>query len=873
MMSTQRTFVYLIFTLTIFMLIMTSPPARSQSASPTFQSQQSAIDGALHEQFGTAVAIFTNTIVIGAPGQANSTGEACVYQHENQEWQLSICLSATPTFATNLQKFGSAVSISENYIIVGATQNNASSTGAAYIFNFQNNTWIQDAELLNPDSVSNGTFGETVSISGDYAAIGSQGLGASRDGAVYIFKRGDTGWALDTTISPDADENNRRFGSSVSLSGEYLIVGNYEHGRYREGSATIYKRNDDTWSRQASLKGGTITRNGEFGFATSISQNYAVVGAQMENDPKINKTKKRGAAYVYRREGTQWHHQTKLLASDGLKNDQFGSSVSVSGNHIIVGAQKKENSSGSSYIFENIDGSWSELEKITAPDSNANDNFGIAVALSDNNFVIGANNKPMPNNLSGASYTYDLNINTAPTLSEIALESTLITLSNASITSGYTDSDNDGLSDINETTLLGTDPLLADTDNDGLTDKEEVAIYQTDPTDADSDNDGLSDFEELVIYNSNPLAIDSDNDGYTDYVEVTELNTNPSLIDSDSDGYTDREEITITNTSPTLADTDGDGLSDNEELNIYNTNPNLADSDGDGFSDGNEVNYYATDPLSQADTPSTPTTSTSYSPASGEQGTMAFEDEWPIIGDYDFNDAVFNYNIEENKIDGLVKYFVYRLLPTARGAIYSNSLRLLINTPISNIESSTIKTTGETSPLPAIADGNKTLFILIDKIEDALPPPPGFKLSNTLSGSPKVNGNLHTITITFKSPINPLVMGAPPYNSFISRELDNGELLEVHFPGRFPTSKASKRKFGLHDDDSDSTQDRYYQTESNLPWAMIMPSMWHHTKERVDLSNAYPDILNWAATRGKKNKTWYKSKRNSKFVFDDVSDI
>ncbi len=871
-MNSQRALVYLVFAMTLFMLAMSSPHANSQSASPIFQIQQSSLDGGLYEQFGTAVAIYSNTIVIGAPGQANSNGEACIYQQEDQVWQLSTCLSAIPTFASNVQQFGDAVSISENYIIVGATQNNSNSTGAAYIFSYQNNAWIQDAELLNPDSVTNGTFGETVSISGEYAAVGSQGLGASRDGAVYIFKRDDTGWAFDTTISPDAGENNRRFGSSVALSGEYLIIGNYEHGRYREGSATIYKRDDDIWSRQARLKGGTITRNGEFGFATAISENYAVVGAQMENDPDNNKTKKRGAAYVYRREGTQWHHQTKLLASDGVKGDQFGSAVTVSGNHIIVGAKKKDSSSGSSYIFENIEGSWSELEIINASDRSSQDNFGNAVALSDNNFVIGADSKPMPNNLSGVSYTYDLNINTEPTLSEITLESTLIALNSASITAGYTDSDDDGLSDINETSL-GTDPMVADTDSDGLTDKEEVAIYQTDPLVIDSDSDGLTDFEEAVIYNSDPLVMDTDNDGYSDYVEVNELNTNPALIDSDSDGFTDQEEINLTNTNPTLADTDGDGLSDNEEINIYNTEPNEADSDGDGFSDGNEVNYYATDPLIASDAPGTPTTSTSFSPASGEQGTMAFEDEWPIIGDYDFNDAVFNYNIEESKIDGLVKYFVYRLLPTARGAIYDNSLRLLINTPISNIESSTIKTLGQTSPLPAIADGNKTLFILIDKIEDALPPPPGFKLSNTLSGSPKVNGNLHTITITFRSPIDPLVMGAPPYNSFISRVLDNGELLEVHFPGRFPTSKASKRKFGLHDDDSDSTQDRYYQTESNLPWAMIMPSQWHHTKERVDLSNAYPDILTWAATRGKKNKTWYKSKRNSKFVFDDVPDI
>lgn len=91
-------------------------------------------------------------------------------------------------------------------------------------------------------------------------------------------------------------------------------------------------------------------------------------------------------------------------------------------------------------------------------------------------------------------------------------------------------------------------------------------------------------------------------------------------------------------------------------------------------------------------------------------------------GDYDFNDAVFNYNIEETKQDGLVKQIAFSVLPVARGAIYDNALKLLINTPISNITSAVIKNKVETTVLVPIAD-NQTLFIIIDKIEDALPPP------------------------------------------------------------------------------------------------------------------------------------------------------
>jgi len=252
---------------------------------------------------------------------------------------------------------------------------------------------------------------------------------------------------------------------------------------------------------------------------------------------------------------------------------------------------------------------------------------------------------------------------------------------------------------------------------------------------------------------------------------------------------------------------------------------------------------------------------------------MAFEDEWPAKGDYDFNDAVFDYNVEESKVDSLISRIVFKILPTARGATYENSLRLLINTPVSNIGQVTMKLKGTITDVEPIADGNQSLFIIIEKIKDALPPPQGYQMTNTFSGSPKVNGKLYTLTINFNYPIPPQTLGSAPYNSFISRVLETGDHIEVHFPGYFPSKKASRRKFGRAQDSSDKSKDRYYQTKGNLPWAMLIPAKWHHTKERIDLSNGYPDILEWASSKGKNKKAWYKSKRKAKFVFEDVNDI
>lgn len=839
------------------------------NADPVLQGITLDLTPEEYQQLGSSVAISGDIAVIGAPGSAGDIGQACIYQRSSESWSLLNCLSPNAESGT-VQQFGNAVSISGEQLVISAENKQNGKHGVAYIYQRQGDSWIPQAELISPNSSANDKFASTLSISENYIAIGSPGFSASNAGAVHIFKNTTSGWVEDIVITPTSSFKSANFGAALMLSGEYLIIGDDDHGRAHEGTGYIYRREDGIWSLQASLKGGDITKSANFATSIAISKNYAVIGAKSENNPLIKKHKKSGAVYVYKRTGKLWQNQAKLLASDAQKGDNFGSSVAISGDYLLSGAESNNSSSGSTYLFKNINDVWTEVFNFEADDAQQQDNFGHAVAIAQDYIVIGAHNKSVTNSTEGVSYLYYLNRDTSPSEREQALTEMQTQLA---YNSAEIDSDNDDLNDWDEINILGTDPNLSDTDGDGLTDKEEVMIYQSNPLVVDSDNDGLSDLDEVVLYNSDPTLVDTDGDGASDYEEVMVTKTEPSLVDSDNDGLTDQQELLETNTDPTLADTDGDGLTDNEELNLFNTDPHNPDSDNDGFSDGNEVNFYETLPLDSNDTPVISTTSTSYSPSNNEFGTMAFEDEWPIKGDYDFNDAVFDYNVEENKVNGLVSRIVFKILPTARGAIYDNSLRLMVNTPTSNIGQVTMKLKGVTTEVTPIADGNQSMFIIIAKIEDALPPPPGYKMSNTFSGSPKVNGNLYTLTINFNFPISSQTLGTAPYNSFISRVLDTGEHIEVHFPGYFPSKKASRRKFGQGEDDSDKSQDRYYQTEGNLPWAMLVPSKWHHTKERVDLSNGYPDILQWAASKGKSKKGWYKSKRNSKFVFENVPDI
>ena len=185
------------------------------------------------------------------------------------------------------------------------------------------------------------------------------------------------------------------------------------------------------------------------------------------------------------------------------------------------------------------------------------------------------------------------------------------------------DHDDDGLEDVNETGIWGTDPYDPDTDDDGLSDYQEVMNHSTNPLSPDSDLDGVSDFAEIMMYGTNPLLNDTDNDGLSDGAEVNFWGSDPLLFDPDNDGdlfyhFNDcndqdpmvnpgRPEVlngvddncdSLTDEGFNFTDSDGDGLLDWPEYHVHQTGYMDSDSDDDGLSDGAEVLTYGSDPNS-----------------------------------------------------------------------------------------------------------------------------------------------------------------------------------------------------------------------------------------------------------------------------------
>ena len=181
------------------------------------------------------------------------------------------------------------------------------------------------------------------------------------------------------------------FGFSVSISGDYAVVGAYwdDDNGSSSGSAYVFKRTGTSCAQEAKLLPSDGAEFDRFGWNVSISGDYAVVGAKWDDDNGFFS----GSAYVFKRTGTIWAQETKLLASDGAADDFFGNSVSISGDYAVVGAIGDDDNgswSGSAYVFKRTGTSWAQEAKLLPSDVAASDNFGHSVSISGDYAVVGA---------------------------------------------------------------------------------------------------------------------------------------------------------------------------------------------------------------------------------------------------------------------------------------------------------------------------------------------------------------------------------------------------------------------------------------------------------------------------------------------------
>ncbi len=500
--------------------------------------------------------------------------------------------------------FGASVAFSGDTVVVGAPPEKSSTmgvnstpdelatdAGAAYVFVRSGGVWTQQA-YLKPAAIgttqAGDFFGYSVAVSGDTVVVGAlwedsntTGVNSTPNdpsqffdsGAAYVFVRSVGVWTQQAYLKPAAvgtSQSGDYFGTSVAISGDTVVVGaNFEassttgvnstpnESAFEAGAAYVFVRTGTTWTQEAYLKPaavGTSQAGDEFGTSVAVSGDTVVVGSRYEDSSTtgVNSTPNEsatfaGAAYVFARSAGVWTQQAYLkpaAVGTSQAGDEFGISVAISGDTVVVGASREDSSttgvngtpnesssrSGAAYVFVRSPGAWTQQAYLKSshpigliPGTRSGGIFGSSVAVSGNVVVVGAPGEDGSGPFeSGAVYVFTRSSSTwnSPTH---------LTASNA----GFQDNFGSSVAVSGDTAVVGaggedsSTTGVNSTPNENAADSGAAYIF----TVPDTDGDGLLDSWELTYWptkEGHSALDDFDHDGYAELLELA-LGLNPTL--------------------------------------------------------------------------------------------------------------------------------------------------------------------------------------------------------------------------------------------------------------------------------------------------------------------------------------------------------
>jgi hypothetical protein len=229
-------------------------------------------------------------------------------------------------------------------------------------------------------------------------------------GAAYIYSYDSHGWSQSAKITAIDGGTSDYLGYATSISDDYAIIGAYADDDVTTdtGAAYVYQRNGTVWTQAAKLIASDGAVSDYFGIAVDISDHFLIVGAYRDDHSYTDQ----GSVYIFQNTGNSFPYVAKLLANDPGASDYFGRSVAISGNTAIVGAYLDDDNgsnSGSAYIFVYDGTNWTQQAKLSASDGDANDYFGFSVGISGDYAIVGAYYDDDCGSDCGAAYIFKRN--------------------------------------------------------------------------------------------------------------------------------------------------------------------------------------------------------------------------------------------------------------------------------------------------------------------------------------------------------------------------------------------------------------------------------------------------------------------------------
>lgn len=370
-----------------------SRPTQTPSPTPTSTVGESVGTPALaadstteFDEFGHDVALSATKAIVLAEEYGAFVFEA------DDSWTHTTVI--TPTDRENFGGYNSSAVLVKDEAVIGGP-----GVGAAYLFERGDDGWTQRHRFEPDDNEEGDEFGRSLAFDGDRVVVGDAHEPETMVtwiGNGYVFAREGTEWTQEASLSTNAQD---LFGTAVALDGERILIGApyAEPNGAQSGAVYAFELVDGTWQRQATISPADSREatDGRFGQSVALDGDRAVVG-----DPRPYEAS--GRAYVFERTDTGWVEQARLTAPDVDTTTEFGQSVAITGEILIVGAPHAHET-GRAYVFTASD-DWSSPVRLAAADPQEDAKFGADVALSGNTALVGS---PVFGAASGA-YLFDL---------------------------------------------------------------------------------------------------------------------------------------------------------------------------------------------------------------------------------------------------------------------------------------------------------------------------------------------------------------------------------------------------------------------------------------------------------------------------------
>ncbi|MCC6409351.1 MAG: FG-GAP repeat protein [Planctomycetes bacterium] len=398
-------------------LVLLTPLAFLASPVAAQCTVQKLVDpiGGFAEHFGDRFVLAGDELFAGAPNHDGpfgvQQGAVLRWVRSGGTWTLTETIHANQN--TSNTQFGWGVALAGDHLLVGAYADNDAGTiaGAVHAFERGPSGFVYHQKLVGSSASAFEYAGYAVAADRDWVVIGATDLGDAFDlGKVWVFRFENGAWIEKQELAPGDPTVARHFGEAVDIDDDRIVVGapaSAPSGELWTGAAYVFEFVGGVWTQTAQL--GAQDPESFDGFARSVALDgdRILCGATGNDENGVQS----GSVYVFDYAGGAWQQSTKLVASDAQQGDLFGASVGLQGDLAVIGAPWDDDgamTAGAGYLFVKGTGGWEQSARFTAPDPQADHQFGHWVALDGGTVALSAVRDATWGIQSGADYVFEI---------------------------------------------------------------------------------------------------------------------------------------------------------------------------------------------------------------------------------------------------------------------------------------------------------------------------------------------------------------------------------------------------------------------------------------------------------------------------------